>query len=473
MKKLITVVLSVVMILIPTLAATTTMGAITFAAETPAATEVKIDDWPLMKEAIAHENAKAYDKARPYWEKLVELYASYQTLYAYENGGHYASKTGDYYAGVLNPAIFEPSLASIYYEKAYHAYVKLAELDGTTKFNWAYVIAQRKWDQISSDITLYVRKDLDTLALPVRALSLHEPESGLYIGTYGGNNTALYRNHTFDPEGIRSAYGEYPASLLYYNIYGESPFPSAAAAKMKAIRGSIQIQMQPFNLDDVKDAAYIRDFAKAAKASGIPVFLRFGGEMNGNWVPWGLQPEKYIEKFKIVHDILAKDAPNVAMVWAPNFFPWDNMANYYPGDDYVDWVGVSAYTSLSYTEETKTMKLNANPIDLLKHIVEGYGDRKPVMIVEGAVSYRSTAEPTIDYTDWGVNNLKRFYQYIPLVYPEIKAFYYYDSTGVAGDKESYMLTGNVKLKETYSDIIAGDYYLSNMEGAPYTYLPLT
>ena len=440
------------------------------AAVKPAHAEtIKIDDWPLMKEAIALESAKEYDRALPYWEKLVALYEKYQTTYAYENGGHYANRVGDYYAGVYNSAVFEPTKATLYYEKAYDFYTKFSILDGTTKHNWAFVSVQRKLDGIKSEIALYIEKDLATTAPLSRPLAKFEPESGLLIGTYGEQNKPLYTQFSVDPAAIKAQYGAYPASLLYYNNFGDTPFATAAAQRMKAIGGSLQIHMQPHNLDDVVDGSYIRTFAKEAKASGIPIFLRFGGEMNGDWVPWGLQPKKYIEKFKLVHDIMAQEAPNVVMVWAPNFFPWDNMADYYPGDAYVDWVGVSCYTTLSYTAETKESKLKANPIDLLKHIVEQYGDRKPIMVVEGAVSYRSTMEPKIDYTDFAVNNLKRFYQYIPLVYPEIKAFYYYDSVGIAGEGENYMITGNETLQNTYRNILKGDYYLSQMGSVDFKY----
>lgn len=434
-----------------------------------AAQDVKIEDWPLMKEAIAYESAKDYDLALPYWEKLVALYEQYNTKAAYENGGIYANKVGDYYAGIYNKSVFEPTKATLYYEKSYDLYKKLSALDGTTKYNWAYVSAQRKIDGIKSELDLYIKKDLAISAPFYRELSKHEPESGLYLGTYGENNASLYTGFSVDPEAIKSTYGKYSASLLYYNNYGSSPFASAAAQKMKAIGGSLQIHMQPHNLDEVVDGDYIRTFAKAAKESGIPIFLRFGGEMNGDWVPWGLQPKKYIEKFRLIHDIMEQEAPNVAMVWAPNFFPWDNMASYYPGDKYVDWVGVSCYTTLSYTSETKELKLKANPIDLLKPIVDLYSDRKPIMVVEGAASHYSTTEPKIDYSDWGVNNLKRFYQYIPMVYPQIKAFYYYDSVGAAGARETYMLTDNDEMKAAYKSIIQGDYYLSDMGQADFKY----
>ncbi|GAB6107389.1 stalk domain-containing protein [Fusibacter bizertensis] len=432
----------------------------------------KINDWPLMKEAIAYEEAKDYTHAIVCWEALVDLYAGYSTSATYENGGHYADRAGDYYAGVYGGDVFDPIKATAYYEKAYASYVKFCEINGDAGNSWTYVSVQRKLDAIKSELELYVKSELVSQPPMARKLAKFEPESGLMIGLYGEGNEALYSGFGVDPAKVEAVYGKSPSSLLYYNIYGSSPFPKVAAEKMKAVGGSLQIHMQPFNLSNVKDDAYIHAFAKAAKESGIPVFLRFGGEMNGDWVSWGMQPDLYIAKFRLVHDILAKEAPNVAMVWAPNFFPWDNMASYYPGDAYVDWVGVSCYATLTYTQESKASKLLTNPIDLLSHVVAQYGDRKPIMIVEGAVSYTAALEPKIDYTDWAANNLKRFYEFIPRVYPEIKAMYYYDSLGAAGSQENYMLSENPVLKAVYAKIIKDDYYLSTLESADFSYVKL-
>ncbi len=454
--------LSIMLVVI--LLATPLFSAVGFAAE------VKINDWPLLEKSIFYANQKDYAKAIIYWEELVKLYGGYTTLYAYENGGHIAKKAGDYYAGELDPKVFDSKKATYYYEKAYNSYLNFSALSGSTVHNWAFVSVKKKLDDIKSEVMLYVKKELATGVPLTRALAKHEPVSGLFIGIYGEGNKALFTGYGVDPKKIEAVYGKQHASLLYYNNFGETPFATKQAENMKAIGGSLQIHMQPFDLDKVVDGAYIRQFAKDAKASGIPIFLRFGGEMNGDWTPWGMQPKKYIEKFRLVHDIMAQDAPNVAMVWAPNFHPWDNMAEYYPGDAYVDWVGVSCYTTLGYTAENKETKLKSNPIDLLSHIVADYGKKRPIMIVEGAVSNFSTTEPNIDYTDWAINNIKRFYAYIPLVYPEIKAMYYYDAKGVAGARESYVLSDNTKVKLAYNTIIQNDYYLSKMDqSAPYSY----
>jgi hypothetical protein len=109
--------------------------------------------------------------------------------------------------------------------------------------------------------------------------------------------------------------------------------------------------------------------------SGVPVYLRFAHEMNGSWYAWGQQPSAYVRTFRTVARAVHATAPRTAMVWAPNYgggypFPGgayevdagttdaalldtdgdgrltmadDAYAPYYPGDDHVDWAGLSLY----------------------------------------------------------------------------------------------------------------------------------
>ena len=90
---------------------------------------------------------------------------------------------------------------------------------------------------------------------------------------------------------------------------------------------------------------YIVPWAKAAAAYGKPLFIRFAHEMNDPYrYPWGPQngnrPEDFIAAWKHVHLIFNKmSATNVLWVWSPHIsMPW--FEYYYPGDEYVDWIGV-------------------------------------------------------------------------------------------------------------------------------------
>ena len=68
--------------------------------------------------------------------------------------------------------------------------------------------------------------------------------------------------------------------------------------------------------------------------------------MNGQWMAYGKQPAQFIASWRQIHTLFAQHAPHVAMVWSPsqndatNQFPYDI---YWPGPEYVDWVGLSVY----------------------------------------------------------------------------------------------------------------------------------
>jgi mannan endo-1,4-beta-mannosidase len=98
--------------------------------------------------------------------------------------------------------------------------------------------------------------------------------------------------------------------------------------------------------------AVFTEWATAAAANGKPVVLRFAHEMNGNWYSWGETANgnnygEFVELWKHVHDIF-DEAGATNVVWFWNVNRVDNLkdkglARYYPGDAYVDWVGMSGY----------------------------------------------------------------------------------------------------------------------------------
>jgi hypothetical protein len=128
----------------------------------------------------------------------------------------------------------------------------------------------------------------------------------------------------------------------------------------------------------------IRSAARGFARYGRPVLLRFAWEMNGDWYEW-CAPRNHndIDGFKAVwrrvHSVFREEgADNVSWVWAPNWNsrpdePWNDLTNYYPGDRYVDWVGVSGYPWHRETPET-----------LFGTIYAEYAKRKPLMLAEVA-----------------------------------------------------------------------------------------
>src|SRR4051795_3551038 len=113
----------------------------------------------------------------------------------------------------------------------------------------------------------------------------------------------------------------------------------------------------PYSLQAIASGqfdAYLSAQGKALAAVGAPVAVRFAHEMNGSWYPWGQgvsgnTAADYVAAYRHVHDVItAAGANNVVWGWSPITVisrPNVPLAPLYPGDGYVDWVGLSVYFS--------------------------------------------------------------------------------------------------------------------------------
>jgi beta-mannanase len=132
--------------------------------------------------------------------------------------------------------------------------------------------------------------------------------------------------------------------------------------------------------------AYFEEAAAAVKEFNAPVFISLNHEMNGTWYPYsegagqGATAADFVASWRHIVDIFRQGgADNAAFVWSPNVpdigpVPF---TKYYPGDDYVDWVGVSFYSG--------------NPMSNLQTIYKTYAARKPIFVTEWATSTQKNA----------------------------------------------------------------------------------
>ena len=143
--------------------------------------------------------------------------------------------------------------------------------------------------------------------------------------------------------------------------YGR-PFPSRWVDRLKEQNVAPHIAWEPnTGLDFVNDDEYLRGFAQACARADCPIFLRYASEMNGDWTRYGGDPLRYKIKWGIVRDVMARYAPNVAMVWCVNNIPERTIEKFYPGDGYVDWVGVNLYSVPFFDNDPSRPGLFQNP----------------------------------------------------------------------------------------------------------------
>ena len=103
--------------------------------------------------------------------------------------------------------------------------------------------------------------------------------------------------------------------------------------------------------------ADLRAWASEAKSFGTPILIEWGTEPNGNWFSWNGKwnggavegPKRYIEAYHRIVDIMrGEGADNLLWVWHVNWLDeperkWNAFENYFPGENYCDWVALSAY----------------------------------------------------------------------------------------------------------------------------------
>jgi len=175
---------------------------------------------------------------------------------------------------------------------------------------------------------------------------------------------------------------------------------------------------------------YIREWASKAKAWGHPFFLRFNWEMNGNWFPWsegvnGNKAGEFAAAWRHVHDIFtAVGANNVTWVWCPNvswygsFQNFQSVSGQYPGDAYVDWIGLDGYnwgTNPSRSGEWQTFDQLYRAS--YRYLTETVAPTKPMMIGEVASSEYGGSKAT-----W----IKEMLTELPKEYTKIRALLWFD-----------------------------------------------
>lgn len=272
--------------------------------------------------------------------------------------------------------------------------------------------------------------------------------------------------------------------MLIYLEYGdESTFGCANSmlSKAKHQNKSIEIALNfPQEGSTVRNInewdEYLSDFHNLlSNYKDIPIYLRIGAEFN----VWSdkCTPSEYIPVFRIISEKM-NDLQNVSKVWSIAHTSswktgdWPYTADdFYPGDEYVDWVGVNCYASKyfqgkiwpgesQYNEVCFKSGYSSDPVLMVKDTVEKYGNRKPIMISECGSAYRTNGDINETDSEWAAKYLKQIYTFIPMVYPPVKLIAYFNAK-MDYEVNYYNLDGNSELQSAYNDVTDSPWFIQN------------
>jgi hypothetical protein len=194
---------------------------------------------------------------------------------------------------------------------------------------------------------------------------------------------------------------------------------------------------------------YFKDSVDPAILKGMndPIWIRPMNEFNGGWVPYGLDPVTFRKAWRRMYNIAEQlgAASHHIFVWSPNYlsFPdkdWNKMEKYYPGDQYVDWVGISSYPPGKKAAKSEDMRY---PIENIKEAYEKYAHYKPFMISEGGFS--DDIDPVRWVREWFEFKTKR---------PNVKAV-------IWENHNDRVIARSAEALELYRKMVQDKYWLAN------------
>ena len=224
------------------------------------------------------------------------------------------------------------------------------------------------------------------------------PERGIYTGAYmdfGDNEdgVTLEKIAAFD-----RLVGKAQAIVASSSYWGEQTFPKANLELIARYGAVPLVFWSPWDRPYVEGLgpdkysltsiiagehdAYLDMWADAAREFGSPMIVSFANEANGSWFPWSGKlyggenllsietedddrpaiyhyegPETFKKAWRhIVDRVRARGAKNVQFVlhlmdYSDPQEEWNLAEYYYPGADYVDWLGLSIYGMQFHSDE--------------------------------------------------------------------------------------------------------------------------
>ena len=136
---------------------------------------------------------------------------------------------------------------------------------------------------------------------------------------------------------------------------------------------------------------------------------------------------------------------------------WNNIENYYPGDNYIDWIGLSVYGAVEPDSEWKSF---TDIMDLAYPVITEISASKPLAVFEfGVAEYPQLGNKT----EWIKNALESLEVGR---YPRIKAISYWDEIWKDDSTNKVIdlrINSSIESSEIYREILNSSFFVSHAE----------
>lgn len=333
----------------------------------------------------------------------------------------------------------------------------VSEIAGIADIDIATEMKARK---IDTHIGVFALTDSEEHSLHYGAKN--EPHDGVYYGRVLTTvNNHLNNAHEIEDESMVSIYIQLGSETAadYKWLLDE------AGVESKALQVAYNFPNEGKTVTEIISGIHDESIRKTAvflETLNCPVLLRIGAEMNVWTTP--STPEDYKEAYIRVAEIVREAAPSVALEFSVNCVGGygNEMLDYYPGDEYVDWVGISLYYNkfLSFSagenEDFANMYYGAGdwgePVASAAETIEKFGDRKPIIISEGGSGHHLSSTHA-DLAEYASDRVYTAYRTLTMVYPQIKGIVYFD-VNVSDSQYNYDLEESPEVSDAYEK--AGD-----------------
>jgi len=281
-----------------------------------------------------------------------------------------------------------------------------------------------------------------------------------YQGVYPGDITILDQ-----PAGLaeinayEQAAGKSVAWVYFSSEWGKDrKFPLATADRIRQLGKTPFIRLMlrtnveqghpdpVFTLQRIIEGDFdpdLRAWARSARLFGGPLLIEYGTEVNGDWFPWNSQwnngllddhgklnlltgPGRFKGAYRHIISIFRQEgANNISWVFHVNsednpVVQWNRLEDYYPGDNWIDWIGVSIYGAQKPSDDQ--CKSFQELMDGVYPRLVSLSASKPLVLLEFGVT---SGNPLCSQSDWARSALSDI---TALRWPRLVGFSWWNET---------------------------------------------